>query len=246
MICPNCGGYIENENATFCPDWGDPIASSGIAELGYQSASFVRSNDPMASRHESRQAEIDEVNKMINYFSRVNDKYAEYENVCVRLDPKNKQKKVGLLVWGIILSVVGLEMAVAIKALSAVGIMLLLGGIAMIIGFAASSSSRSSNYDEAYAKFSRLSDELYRYYQGYGPCLVSAEYTNPSNLRAIRDTISSGRADSIKEAVNILVEDAHRNNMEAFARQTAISSAAAARGAKASAIFSAANLFIRR
>ena len=60
------------------------------------------------------------------------------------------------------------------------------------------------------------------------------------------DTMNSGRADTIKEAVNILVEDAHRNNMEAYARSAAISADNAARGARTAAVFAAANLFIRR
>ena len=187
---------------------------------------------------------------MISYFSKVSDKYAEYERVCVALDPRNKRKRVGLLVWGIIIAVIGLTFAEAFnhssQGMSTFGVITILGGVAMIIGYIASSSARNTNYDDAYKRFNQLTNELLRYYQGYGPCLVSAEYTNPNNLVAIRDTISSGRADNIKEALNVLIDDAHRNNMEAFARQSAISSAAAARGATAAAIFSAANLFRRR
>ena len=93
------------------------------------------------------------------------------------------------------------------------------------------------------SKEEKFCEELYQYYLNYGYCLVSAEYTNPSNLLAILHTIESGRADTIKEAINILVEDAHRNNMEALATQTAVASAAAARGATAAAVFSAANFF---
>lgn len=250
MFCTKCGSNIPEGDAVFCPVCGNTLTAPPPVERYTYTPPVTRSYDPVGSRLDSRQGEIEEVNRMISYFSKVSDKYAEYERVCVALDPRNKRKRVGLLVWGIIIAVIGLTFAEAFnhssQGMSTFGVITILGGVAMIIGYIASSSARNTNYDDAYKRFNQLTNELLRYYQGYGPCLVSAEYTNPNNLVAIRDTISSGRADNIKEALNVLIDDAHRNNMEAFARQSAISSAAAARGATAAAIFSAANLFRRR
>lgn len=251
MFCTKCGSNIPEGDAVFCPVCGNTLTAPSTVERYSYTPPATRSYDPVGSRLDSRQGEIEEVNRMISYFSKVSDKYAEYERVCVALDPRNKRKRVGLLVWGIIIAVLGVMFTAASansfsKDLPVVGVATILGGVAMIVGYIASSSARNTNYDDAYRRFNQLTNELLRYYQGYGPCLVSAEYTNPNNLVAIRDTISSGRADNIKEALNVLIDDAHRNNMEAFARQSAISSAAAARGATAAAIFSAANLFRRR
>ena len=100
------------------------------------------------------------------------------------------------------------------------------------------------------SKYYSLNYELYNHYIAYKNCPIGPEYTNPANIRVILDTIISGRADTIKEAINILVEDAHRKRMEDYAAQTAdfarraaVQAGRAARASTVGAVFSAANFF---
>ena len=252
MFCSYCGNQFA-DGMQFCLFCGQPDTGAGMsapAQPSYAPAGQPYYGTPVEQRANIRQSETAELKKMIQYFSQKKDQYDEYDRVCERLDPRKRRKKVGLLVWGILIAIVGLIVSiVGIAAESTgdflVGLCILLGGAAMIVGFGVSSSARERNYQAACRRFDELTEELYQHYLNYGYCLVSAEYTNPSNLLAILQTIETGRADTIKEAVNILIEDAHRNRMELLARQTAISSAAAARGAQTAAVFSAANFFLK-
>lgn len=96
-------------------------------------------------------------------------------------------------------------------------------------------------YEERY---DALANELNAHFLNYGYCPVAASYTNPRILALIREPINLGRADTIKEAINVMIMDSHNSEMELQARLAAQSAASAARGAKAAAFFSAAN-FIR-
>ena len=249
MNCPFCGTYV-NSQAQFCPSCGQRFIpqSRSVAAPGYGIVPTVY--DPVGMRQATRAAEMNELSKMISYFSLKSDLYDEYDWLSMRLDRRHLKKRIGLLVWGIILSVVGLlfimiGMAAEVSGITLFGVIFFLGACLMIVGFVVSTSKRNSNYATALSRFDEVSDELYSHYLNYGACLVSAEFTNPSNLSAIMNAIQSGRADTIKEAVNMLVEDARRYNRRAFARQTSIVSENAARGAAAAAVFYTANLFLR-
>ena len=205
---------------------------------------------PVDQRMSIRKSEMDEMQRMINYFSQKSAEYDEYDRVCELLDPNLYRKRGGLLAWGILfalLSILFFVIAAYSKesAFIITALVILIGAALMIMGYVLSSNARARNYAYVCRRFDELSDELYTYYKQYGSCMVSAEYTNPANLLAIYEVMNSGRADTIKEAINILISDAHRNNMEYMARQTAIASRAAARGAQTAAVFSAANFFLR-
>ena len=241
MNCLNCGSMLE-EDSRSCKNCGAPTGE--IMQVVPQSN--------VDQRKKIRSDECEELDRMIRHFSKKSAEYARYDQLCELIDPRHVKKKVGLLVWGIILCTIaamffscGTSFDAPSLGLLAFGLLFVCGGLIMIIGFIVNSKNKNANYRNTCREFDALTEKLYRHYLDYGPCLVSAEYTNPSNLRAIRDTVSSGRADTIKEAVNILVEDAYRNNMSAMARQTAIAADAAARGARAAAVFSAARFFIR-
>ena len=148
-----------------------------------------------------------------------------------------------------------------------VSIALLAGGIVLLVV----GNKKSDAYNDAYnlyrknrsskqkaekerllkhykERYNQLGEDLSNYYENYGYCPVAASYTNPRILREIRKPIEMGRADTIKEAMNLLVQDAHNAEMEAQAAATAQSAsmaaqsaANAARGAKVAAFFTAAS-----
>lgn len=238
-------GYAAPTNAPD-PAYGAPVNNPPYAN---SYAPPVYYADNYKSRGQQRQEEINEINRMISYFSKVQDAYDEYDRVCMQLNPANLRKRPGLLVWGIILLIPSVLLFIislfTIRSLTIISLISCVGSILMIVGFGVTTGVRNRNFVVASRRYEELSEYLYKHYINYGECLIGPEYTNPSNLRVILQTIQSGRADNTKDAINVLVEDTYRNNMQAFAQQTAISSAAAARGARATAIFSAANFFFR-
>ena len=238
MFCQKCGNQVDN-SAGFCPVCGNSVSTSNSQQRRMSSVQV---------RQQNRQDELDEINKMIDYFSQKQPQYDEYDAVCARLDPYYLRKRPSLMIWGLV------SIAVGIMCFSGgiipVGIILFLGAGGLIFAFVKSTQARTRNYAEASQRYYELSDELYKYYCDYGPCLVSAGYSNPSNLAAIRQTIQSGRADTIADALNILLDDEHKAAMEAYSARTAASAQEAARSAGVAAnnaafgaVFSAANFF---
>lgn len=237
MFCQKCGNQVDG-NASFCPYCSNPIS-------GEQSNYRVSS---VQMRQQTRQDEIGELDKMIRYFSQKQAQYDEYDAVCARLDPYYLRKRPSLIIWGLVSGFWGVMFL--INRFIPLGIILLLGAGALIFAFIKSTQARTRNYAEASRRYYELSEELYQYYCNYGPCLVSASYSNPSNLAAIKQTIQSGRADTIADALNILLDDEHKAAMEAYASKTLSSAQEAARAAgnaassaNAAAVFSAANFF---
>lgn len=241
MFCNQCGKQ-NPDGVQFCHSCGAPLAAN--------------SNVAMQQRQQNRNAEMEELQRMIYYFSQNGAMYEEYDRVCAALDRTAKGKRHALLVWGIIISSIGLLILSMVLPMGlsrgsdyyaaiAIAAFPFLIGQAMIVGYIVYAVNFNKKAAQLYQRYDELSFALIENYKAYGYCAVGPEYTNPSNLTAILNTIRSGRADSIKEALNVLVNDAYRNNMQQLAAQTARSAAAAARGAKAGAVFSAANFFLK-
>lgn len=249
MKCQNCGKDL-NQEAKFCDGCGTPISYS--QQFTAQPVSYpAQKRNYNQERMNVRIGEIAELNRMIGYFSKKSAQYTEYDNVCARIDHLARGKKSALLVWGIIVASLGVLSAFASFASREYGalfiffLIYIFPGAAMICGHVFSVRAYNKNVATANRRYDELTNELFNYYKAYGYCPVGAEYTNPSNLVAILNVIQSGRADTTKDAINVLVEDTYRCNMQKIAAQTARSAAAAARGAKTSAVFSAANFFLR-
>ena len=105
--------------------------------------------------------------------------------------------------------------------------------------------TRLARLKETEDKFDSIAKELYQHYVNYGYCPTSPSYTNPKILEKIRENIWNGRADTIKESINLLHQDAHNSEMELQAKLTARYSASAARSARTAAFFTAANFFLK-
>lgn len=262
MFCNQCGRQ-NPDDAAFCLSCGQnlrALASGNAGMMGYQQPSYIQ------DRMNIRNNEIAEMNRMIEYFSQKRNQYAEYDAVCSMLDLLSKGKRKGLLIWGIILVSLGVFLIfISIGMLvsgssgsrssysSTSGISIIVTylisfvgpGTVLIILFIVTSRARDRNGAIASRRYDELTTELYQHYLAYGYCPVGCEYTNPSNLMVILQTIQSGRADTTKDAINVLAEENYRRNMQAIAMQTARSAAAAARGASTAAVFSAANFFLR-
>lgn len=237
MYCNNCG--MQNpDGATYCNGCGKPIT-------------VKPETDSNNDRKSNRNSEIIALERMIRYFSKMSDKYDEYDRLTSKLNLYSKGKHHALLIWGIILLVVGSLVFSATSAQFSNGIngflslVCLLPGGGMIVGYIFYSRNFNRNIYRFTEERDMIAEELMEYYNNYGECSVGAEYTNPVNLSIIKDTIQSGRADTIKEAINILIDDTYRNKMQQLATQTAANTAATARATKATAVFSAANFFLK-
>lgn len=233
-------------------------------------------NSPIALQQQTRTETIEEMNRMIRHFKKVESYYNEYDDCIQRLAYLNRPgvsvrytggTRAGkyyvfasiLLVFGVILSLI----VAASNPMSSSGnesvaaflILIILWGAAIglfvkgrkttVNNRALMAQEKSDQLDEAQKRFAVVCKTLDNHYQKYGYCAVGASYTNPLILQKLLSIISLGRADTIKEAINVMIQDTHNSEMELQARMTARSAASAARGAKAAAFFTAADFFLK-
>lgn len=83
-----------------------------------------------------------------------------------------------------------------------------------------------------------IENQLEVYYRDYGYCPIGIEFCDPDIIKSLADVVRTGRADTIKEAINVLLDDAHKTTMEMEARFTS-------QAAGTTAAFSAASFFFK-
>lgn len=259
MFCQYCGAQLPDD-AAFCPNCGKPVAakettpasaSTPCVENAYQS--------PLKQRVDVRVTESAELSKMMGYFSEKQDKYQKFDELVKKFAHIVASKRVPLLVWGIILLTMGFitliaqfsDLARVVYGASGtyilnnkyMGIVLVLfnlvGAACMIAGFIINSVNRNRSFNNCLNELRDISKELYEHYDAYGTCIVSVEYTNPEVLGAILNTIESGKADTAKEALNILEAANQRRNAVERANLALVERESSSRGLKTIQFFGA-------
>lgn len=245
MFCPNCGQAL-NEGAHFCANCGNRLTPAPAAPA----------MDVMNSMHQyqmqknaTRQSELRVLDQLISYFSQKEDQYNAYDVMCEAVNYYSRGAKKALIVWGAILSFFGCIFLLSAadpdaSNLVPVGIFaFLLPGLFMIFGGIMMQVNNKKNYQRALDAWQQLSDELSNHYMAYPNCPVGPEYSNPQILQVLRNTLQSGRADTIKECLNLMVADANQRAMENYLAQIQHNAEQSARANTASAIFLAASFF---
>lgn len=264
-FCSKCGKQLQ-EGSNFCDGCG----------------ASVNINTQVNPTQETRKSSLEEMDKMINYFSKKQAQYDEYDNcveqlsyysnpsTVIRIDEKLPWKgptgkpfiliAIGIMALCYVWLTLGLTFAEQDYSKIIAPIIVLIIGIVMLV----SGIVIRKKYNSVYRSFNQyiktkqisekerlikqyqdrcnqLSEELDTHFKNYGYCAVAESYTNPKILREIREPINIGRADTIKESMNLLVQDAHNAEMASHAAATANSARSAARGANVAAFFTAAS-----
>lgn len=228
-FCVNCGSeYTEGQK--FCHSCGAPLntaVSYPPQQVPSQPASPSLADNSVQSVFIERNSHIEEMTRMCNYFLPYSQKYNRFLYLQRWLSTG-----VGLvpcLVIGIILIVIFSHLFLIratndrswISGELAFYVIAVLTGIGLIIAFS-SNARRHNRIKVKYQKESdELLDELWSNYISYGPCLLGFEFTIPENLEEIRDLLLSGRANNIRDAVNTMLDDKHKRQLESLAAATA-------------------------
>lgn len=247
MFCSKCGQQVA-DNTCFCPSCGNSLS------VAHDSVQEVKSaQDPMQQyqmqKNAVRQSEYRVLDHLISHFSQKAEQYDNYDSSTEAVNYYSRGAKKGLIVWGAILAAFGSVFLLAqfdseAASLATVGLFVfLLPGLFMIFGGIMMQVANKKNYQKALAIWQQLSEELYNHYIAYPNCPVGPEYSNPHILVALRNTLQSGRADTIKECLNLMVADANQRAMEDYLAQIQRNAAQSARANTAAAIFLAASFF---
>lgn len=228
MFCPKCGTEMP-DSAEFCMKCGYSLG--GIKKPAVVSGSIEQQ---MNTREES----INTLNKIYSYFSKKGALYDEYDELQKKVDQCIKAKHTGYLIVGIIFIVFGTptifrtSLPIVIEsipndwdsipswAIPYVILYLLLLLSPIIIGvilLLAQSSKKKKDYKHAAdisKRIQEISKDLSDYYDDFGPCIIGKEFSNPRIISVIVGLIKSGRADTPKEAINVMLDDAHKTNLQ--------------------------------
>ena len=120
---------------------------------------------------------------------------------------------------------------------------LIIAIIATIIGIALITNVNKKKENAIRSRQEAIMGELSDHYYQLSYCPVGFEYTYPPILQQLKQIVQTGRADTLKEAINVMIDDNHKSNMETAAFLTAQNSYAAARSARVAAVAGTINLF---
>lgn len=232
----------------FCPHYGQQIADgSAFCSVCGKSTTNVTPAPVMdfqAQKNAVRQSEISALSQALQHFNQKRDEFTEYDYVCELVNHYSQGAKSSLLVWGILIATAGLLCCMADEeALLGSLIGFVVPGAAMIFGGIMMKVKNRKNYAYFQQEYARLSEELYNHYVSYSNCPVGPEYANPEILEIILGVLQSGRADTIKEAINLLIDDAERNEMSEYLDMIEQNTAAINAQTRVAAVFAAANFF---
>lgn len=227
MFCSKCGSQVADGTA-FCPSCGNSLLAANPVDVGAQQYNIQKNS--------VRQSEISELDRAIRHFDQKRDVFKEYDLVSELVDDYAAGAKKSLLVWGIIITVLGVFILAG--GGGAGSLAFILPGGAMIAGGILMQVNNKKKLAYFKSEYARLSAELYDHYLACPNCPVGAEYANPDILDMIMGVLQSGRADTIKEAINLLLAEANQAQVNATL-------AAIQQSSSDAAFFAAANLFVK-
>ena len=232
MFCNNCGSPVP-DGAAFCNSCGANLGGA----VQTQAQQFHNQKNAI------RQSEITELEDAIAHFDKKRNLFKEYDLVSDLVVDFAGGAKKSLLVWGIIISVLGTLVLLAGPEAFVGALLFIVPGAAMIVGGILMQVNNKKKYAYFLDEYVRISGELMDHYNAYPNCPVGAEYSNPEILESILGVLKSGRADTIKESINLLISDAERSEMQATMNAIENYTARASANASAAAFFAAANFF---
>jgi len=160
-----------------------------------------------------REANLNEIAKMINHFSPKLEVYQDYEK-CYQEILKYNNRSVAPFVWGILImlqSFAAFFLATSSKFKDTImmyviaGLVIFLIGAAFVALYFIKKKRHAQKLEVLFEKFEELSNNLKIIYNGYSNCALPAEYTDPRLLYQFQSMIYQGRVFSIGAALNSML-----------------------------------------
>ncbi len=220
--CPSCGGEVQvdvSREFGFCSFCGAKIA---ITQDPPANATRAFANN--------REAALGEMGKIIEHFDQVKDHYRMIDSLNGNIDYYREKIRVNhpilypvilLALWGV-LSLL-LRIALLEKDLGYIKYVSIFFVIAIVFTFFFYITQRKKINDsilDADYKIERIVEAIQEWYDEYPQCPIGVEYCHPDTLAILYDYLRKGRAETIKEALNLLANDQHNAEMKQIAIQT--------------------------
>lgn len=254
-FCGNCGNELE-AGLHFCPVCGTKVSVGTNTQI--QTAVQGNQANIVQQTMSLRNQSLAELNRIYGYFAKKTSLYDEYESLIDRLGPNKSRPGSALLTVGLIELLIAVPFSLifiafyiakrdelradpnyslmeVITAFAIIGVFLAIGIVLIVLHFRGKKQHKKAE-EQLRIRLYEVSNELNAYYNAYGTCLIGPEYSNPKVIAQIAQTIQAGRADTPKEAINRMLDDAHRSQLEYQMMMTTRAAQQAARAANAAAV----------
>ena len=208
--CPNCNGEVQIDSSRdfgFCTFCGTKVLFTKDAP-----------QNAMEAFTTNRDAALKEINRLNKHFASVSDLYNKIDLISQHIDDLDQKSYTGCMVWGIISATIGV--IVLINRNWLVGsVFILIGAMLFVLRFLLNKKCDQEFY-EAIDQKKRWCKEVADMYWAYPHCPIGIEYCRPEIIQSLYDYIRQGRAETIKEAVNLMAADARYKEMRKIALDT--------------------------
>lgn len=213
-FCGTCGTKLNGQ--AFCPNCGTPVGN----EVMVSGNTSVIYGQPKSER----QMALDELDAVIDHFSYVEDEFNELIEKTNQIE-NLKQKKILRWVFSMpifVLVVALLGGTVLTKLPDFVALVLLVVAIVLPIALPIYLKIQNAKEIKALDKYTdTLTEKVMDNYNSFnGECPVGFNFYNPVSLSWLRELITSGRASTVSQAMNLMMDDIHKNKLEQQLAQT--------------------------
>ena len=210
VTCPNCNGQVQIDTSRefgFCSYCGTKILFERDAPLNATQA-FA----------DNRTAALDEIARIMDHFEPVADEFRRVDAINDQIGILANKKYSGTISAGIIILVIGL--IVMLCGGIPVGIVMMIVAVLLFVGSGVQKNNDQQTIENLKEEKRELSRLLFDKYNEYPNCPVGIEYCRSDVLYDLYEYLRKGRAETIKEAINLLESDEHNAEMMRIARET--------------------------
>ena len=210
VTCPNCSGEIQIDTSRefgFCSYCGTKIVFEREAPLNATQA-FA----------DNRSAALDEITRIMDHFEPVANDFRRVDAINDQIDALSVKNHNGLIGAGAVV----LVMALIIMLCGGIpmGIVMIIVAVFLFVLSGTQKKGDLQSIENLKEEKRELSRKLLDTYDEYPNCPVGIEYCRSDVLDDLYEYLRKGRAETIKEAINLLESDEHNAEMMRIAKQT--------------------------
>lgn len=211
-FCTVCGREL-TEGSRFCPKCGNCIESSNIEEEVIKQKIDINEIGQQTILTD-KSAIITELERLKEYFMNMETQYNQRNSYILFL---NTVKAPSVIAWffggGVLAFIIYLLLFLALNWD--------IGGIGFIVVWIAITVGgymhfKKKNKFEVYntrMALKTLETELNNFYLDARNCIIAFDYSEPAIIQKLILLLRNGRADSLKEAINVMLDDIHKQTL---------------------------------
>ena len=220
--CPNCNGQVQidaTQNFGFCSYCG--------TRLAFSHGTPTNATQTVAN---NREAALKEIQKVINHLQQISSHFKEIDKLHDDIYQLKRQQYNAYVVCGafslimsyyFLINVAGSEYSSSIRVVFFLLFLGFLGmGLFLLVYRLSLRNKLKLSIVEKEKIIENLNQEIQNKYYEYPNCPIGYEYFRPEMLNTIQNYIRQGRAESIKEAINLISSDQYNAEMRQIALDT--------------------------